>query len=284
MIYISLTAAPLPDPTPTPPKTPKRTRNGAEMDPNGAKRTRNGQKPKSSSLGWDGRGVCRDGEGGGRCKGKRKSLRYPEISDRPKLSSGNQRAVSKRGGFGECTLVPTKGRFRKGVVLANVPLFRFFVPGNIRMYPRSGFWYRGTSECTLVPVFGTREHPPKPPFWKVSLCESRKRVSPSIGQGKNQNILDGTVSGTNGNLPWDKPGPVRLGQTGTRFWDKPAGCLLNSTVKLPFCPVCPWDRSRFVPGTVVPQGPSEKCLRVFCLFFPPNRTLQNRQIAPRGSL
>ena len=63
--HISLTEAPLPDPTPTPPNTLKRTRNGA-------KRTRNG--PKSSSLWWDGRGVCRDGGGGGGCKGKRKSL------------------------------------------------------------------------------------------------------------------------------------------------------------------------------------------------------------------
>ena len=27
------------------------------------------------------------------------------------------------------------------------------------MCPRSGFWYRGTSECTLVLAFGTGEHP-----------------------------------------------------------------------------------------------------------------------------
>ena len=38
-----------------------------------------------------------------------------------------------------------------------------------RMYPRSGFWYRGTSECTLVPVLGTeqflfRAKGPKPIF------------------------------------------------------------------------------------------------------------------------
>ena len=39
------------------------------------------------------------------------------------------------------------------------------------MYTRSGFWYRGTSECALVPVFGTGEHPPKPPFWKLPFCE-----------------------------------------------------------------------------------------------------------------
>ena len=38
-----------------------------------------------------------------------------------------------------------KGRFRKRVVLANVPSFRFLVPGNIRMYLRS--------------VFGIGEHP-----------------------------------------------------------------------------------------------------------------------------
>ena len=49
--------------SPTPPRThptdAKRTRNRPETDPNGPKRTRNG--PKSSSLGWDCRGVCRDG-------------------------------------------------------------------------------------------------------------------------------------------------------------------------------------------------------------------------------
>ena len=65
----------------------------------------------------------------------------------------------------------TKGRFRKRVVLANVPSFWFLVPGNIRMYLRSVFWYQGTSECTLVPCFGTGEHPPKPPFWKPPFCE-----------------------------------------------------------------------------------------------------------------
>ena len=60
----------------------------------------------------------------------------------------------------------TQGRFRKRAVLANVPSFRFWVPGNIHMFPRSGFCYRGTSVCTFVPVFGTGEHLPKPPFWK----------------------------------------------------------------------------------------------------------------------
>ena len=51
----------------------------------------------------------------------------------------------------------TTWRFRKRAVLANVPSFQFVVPGNIRMYPRSGFWCWGTFECTLVPVFGTWE-------------------------------------------------------------------------------------------------------------------------------
>ena len=32
------------------------------------------------------------------------------------------------------------------------------------MYPHSGLWYRGTSACTLVPVFGTGEHPNVPSF------------------------------------------------------------------------------------------------------------------------
>ena len=33
--------------------------------------------------------------------------------------------------------------------------------------------------------------------------------------------------------------------------------------------VCPWDRSRFVPGTIVPQGPSEKRLCVLCSYCLP---------------
>ena len=44
------------------------------------------------------------------------------------------------------------------------------------MYPRSGFSYLGTSECTLVPVFGTWEHPPKLPFWRPPFCEPPIRI------------------------------------------------------------------------------------------------------------
>ena len=46
-----------------------------------------------------------------------------------------------------------KGRFRKRVVLVNVPSFRFSFRGNLRMYPRSSFRSGGTSKRTLVPVF-----------------------------------------------------------------------------------------------------------------------------------
>ena len=65
-----------------------------------------------------------------------------------------------------------------------------------------------------------------------------------------------------GPLPGTKWDPS-LGQTGLS--------LLSSTVKSPFCPVCPWDGWGFVPGTIAPQGPPEKCLCVFCLlvFFAP---------------
>ena len=63
--------------------------------------------------------------------------------------------VSKKGGFGECTLVPVFGTGEH----PNVPSFWFLVledsEGNIRMYPRSGLWYRGTFEDTLIPGFGT---------------------------------------------------------------------------------------------------------------------------------
>ena len=46
----------------------------------------------------------------------------------------------KRGCF-ETIFEDQKGSFEKGWLW--------------RMYPRSGFWYRGTHECTLVPSFGT---------------------------------------------------------------------------------------------------------------------------------
>ena len=59
-----------------------------------------------------------------------------------------------------------RGGFRKRVVLANVPSFRFSFRGNMRTYPRSGF---RSMEHTLVPIFVPGEHPPKPPFWKTSL-------------------------------------------------------------------------------------------------------------------
>ena len=63
-----------------------------------------------------------------------------------------------------------------------------------------------------------------------------------------------------GPLPGTKWEPS-LGQTGLS--------LFNSTVESPFCPSCPWDGWGFVPGTIVPQGPSEKCLLcfLFIVFF-----------------
>ena len=69
--------------------------------------------------------------------------------------------------------------------------------------------------------------------------------------------------GQMGPLPGTKWDPS-LGQTGLS--------LFNSTIESPFCPVCPWDGWGFVPGTIVPQGPSGKCLCVFCLlvFLLPN--------------
>ena len=76
-----------------------------------------------------------------------------------------------------------KRRFRKRVVLANVPSFPFSFRANMRTYPRSGLRSRGTSERTLVPLFVPGEHPPKPPFlenillgsseWCVRWCVQR---------------------------------------------------------------------------------------------------------------
>ena len=83
--------------------------------------------------------------------------RETETKNQNPNSRGNKRAVSKKGGFGECTLVPVwcRGSSR-----------------NIRMHPRSGFWYGGTSECTLVPVFRSGGTSAKPPFWKTTLLRT----------------------------------------------------------------------------------------------------------------
>ena len=71
--------------------------------------------------------------------------------------------------FTDTRIFLTKGRFRKRVVLADVPSFVFSFRGNMRhMYPRSGFRSGGTSERTLVPVFVPGENPPRPPFFTVS--------------------------------------------------------------------------------------------------------------------
>ena len=71
----------------------------------------------------------------------------------------------------------TKGRFRKRVVLANVPSFRFLVPENIRMYPRSGFWHRETSAKTALfgnhPLSNPRRLGVFVPIWLVlPKCEA----------------------------------------------------------------------------------------------------------------
>ena len=100
-----------------------------------------------------------------------------------------------------------------------------------------------------------------PPFLK-------KRPTPifalTIGQEKNNKYKHFRRDGL-----WDKqePSPGQMGSLPGTKWDPFLGqtglSLLNST---PFCPVCPWDGWGFVPGTIVPQGPSEKCLCVFCLL------------------
>ena len=70
VIFFSLTEAPLTDPTPTPPNTPetdpKRTRNGAETEPNGAERSQTEPKwteIKPSRVGRTGGFVGKGGVG-----------------------------------------------------------------------------------------------------------------------------------------------------------------------------------------------------------------------------
>ena len=83
---------------------------------------------------------------------------------------------------------------------------------------------------------------------------------------------------------WD-PFLGQMGPLPGTKWDPSLGqaglSLFNSTVKSQCCPVCPWDGWGFVPGTIVPQGPLEKCLCVFCLlvFFAP-KSLQTKKTLP----
>ena len=77
------------------------------------------------------------------------------------ISLGDKRAVSQKGGFGECALVPV---FVPGEH-ANVPSLRFSFRENIRMYPRSGFRSDGTSAKTTLFVFG--KPPFCQPFWNI---------------------------------------------------------------------------------------------------------------------
>ena len=63
-----------------------------------------------------------------------------------------------------------KGGFVKGWFWRMYPRSGFWYRGTYT-YPRSSVWCRGTSESTLVFFFCTGEHPPKPPFWKPPSCE-----------------------------------------------------------------------------------------------------------------
>ena len=95
-------------------------------------------------------------------KGKSSSITWPKASSLTLFSKIAPFERKQKGGF-------VKGRFW-------------------RMCPRSCFWYRrtsectlvfrvwcrGTSECTVVPFYGTGEHPPKPPFWKPPFLRGRK--------------------------------------------------------------------------------------------------------------
>ena len=73
----------------------------------------------------------------------------------------------------------------------------FSPPPVVNSYDRSifnmtgslGFWYRGTSECTLVPAFWNWEHSPKPPFWKLPFGEPLTQVlAPFQSRKKPQKI------------------------------------------------------------------------------------------------
>ena len=139
---------------------------------------------------------------------------------------------------------------------------------------------RGSALISLYSVVLDREWPACPPIWVGTSRDQKELMQKTLSdfwsllsepdfrarkKPININIFGGTVSGTNRNRPWDKWDPSP-GQNGTRPLGQTGLSLFNSTVKSPFCPVCPWDGWGFVPGTIVPQGPFENCLCVFCLL------------------
>ena len=74
------------------------------------------------------------------------------------------RCPPKKQGHLQLFLEETKGRFRKGVVLANVPSFRFFVPGehaNVPNAPSFRFSFWGTSAKTTLCIEFFRGAPPR---------------------------------------------------------------------------------------------------------------------------
>ena len=70
VIFVSLTKAPLPDPTPTPPNIPKRTRNGPKTDPKRSQTEPNGAKTEPNGAEMDRNQAFRGGTGGGVCRGR----------------------------------------------------------------------------------------------------------------------------------------------------------------------------------------------------------------------
>ena len=136
--------------------------------------------------------------------------------------------------------------------------------------------------CSSSESFYSRTHRKIVGIWKEAEVIDTYFIGDSLE--KSPVVLDSGKKKTNKHKHFrrdglrDKQEPF-LGQMGPlpgTKWDPSLGqtglSLFNSTVKSPFCPVCPWDGWGFVPGTIVPQGPSEKCLCVFCLlvFFAPS--------------
>ena len=80
-----------------------------------------------------------------------------------------------------------KGRFRKRAVLANVPSFRFLVPGNIRMYLPSFFWHLTNIRMYPRSCFWYREHSPNHtfgnhPFANAETFPYQKRTECGFGE------------------------------------------------------------------------------------------------------
>ena len=98
-------------------------------------------------------------------------------------SRGNNMAVSAKGCFGECALVPVFGAGEH----PNVPSFLFLARENIRICPRSCLWYRGTSAKTTFLETTVLQTPDK----QTMVCFSQRLVPSLVIHSESATVCGG---------------------------------------------------------------------------------------------